>query len=106
MGAGLGGCLGFDFYLFVFTKSPLGFEINVLFTPSLAPTGHPIGPQLTRFQVGLSSIAKLRLVQASNFKAQGWEGEGEGKVPISRGHREEEIHVLTNSKDLLVCRRM
>lgn len=93
--------------LFVFTKSPLGFEINVLFTLSLAPTGHPIGPRLTQFQVCLSSIPKLRLVQARNLiKPRAGSGSGEGKVWTSRGRREEEIHVLTNSKDLLVCRRM
>lgn len=75
------------FLFVVFTKKPLGFEINALFTPFLAPIGHPIELCLTRFQVCLFSIPKLRLVRISNLKAQGWAGRKEGKVPISRGHR-------------------
>ena len=62
-------------WLVGFTKRPWGFGINALFTSFLVPTGHPTGLCLTRFQVCLSSIPKLRLAQVSNLKAQGREGE-------------------------------
>lgn len=77
VGVGLGKCLGsvcFGFCFFM-TKRPLGFEINALFTPLLAPTGYPIGLCLTSLLSVSVFYPSVRLVQVNNPRAQGRERE-------------------------------